>query len=119
MSQNQSSLFRKLPPWTLVTQVLSLMNLPSQFPFSFQRRDLNLNNSIEAVSLLEPYYKPCKAKQYLGYTDEARWITILRHILEIYNYEIISQETTRDKKKTIVYTIKGALNPETHVVDFN
>jgi N-acetyl-anhydromuramyl-L-alanine amidase AmpD len=101
---------------------MTLLNLPIHFPVSFQRSDINLEGSIEAASLLEPYYKPCKAKQYLEHTDEARWVTILRHSLDIYGYEILSQETTRDKKKTIIYTIslrKGATNAEIHLVEFN
>jgi hypothetical protein len=85
-----------------------MLNLSTDIPFTFQKQDIRLEKSLEIVSLLEPYYIPCKAKQYLEYTTETRWITILRHILLPHAYVLVSQETTRDKKKTIFYTIERA-----------
>jgi hypothetical protein len=99
------NLFLKIPPWDVVLQVLTLLELPTTFPIVLQRHDISLNNSDEIASLLEPYYKPCKAKQFLTYTDQRRFITILRHILQPYNICIESKETTRQKKKATIYTI--------------
>lgn len=98
-------LFREIPPWDIVKEVLRLLNLSSDIPSTFQKSDLTLDNSDSAVDLLFPYYIPCKAKQFLDYTDAVRWVTILRHILHPHGYIILSQETTRQRKKTILYTI--------------
>jgi len=102
------ALFRTIPPWTLVLQVLSMLHLSTEIPYTFQKQDIQLENSAQLVALLEPYYIPCKAKQYLEYTTNTRWVTILRHIVEPHGYILVSQETTRDKKKAIFYTIERA-----------
>ena len=104
----QHALFRKIPPWLLILRVFSLLNLPTEIPYTFQKQDIKIDNSIEIVSLLEPYYIPCKAKQFLEHTPVHRWITILRHLLTPHGYVILSQETTRDKKKVIFYSIERA-----------
>lgn len=100
------NLFREIPPWTIVEDVLSMLGLSKHPPFVFQRSELNLDMSIDAVALLEPYYIPSKATQFLSHTDEKRWITILRHVLEHHGWSVIGKETTRNKKKTIVYSVQ-------------
>jgi hypothetical protein len=103
-------LFRTQPPWTTVLEVLALLRLPREFPTTFQKHDIVLEQSAEAVAILEPYYIPCKARKFLDYTTETRWITILRHILLPHGYGIVIQETTRNKQKAIFYTIERAYN---------
>lgn len=97
---------REVPPWTTVLEILALLNLPSEIPYTFQKGDISLENKEQAADLLYPYYIPCKAKQFLDHTDEVKWITILRHILLPQGYVILRQETTRQKKKAIFYTIE-------------
>lgn len=99
------TVLRKIPPWTTVLEVLSMLNLPSEIPYTFQKTDLRLEQAADAAALLEPYYIPCKARQFLDYTDEVRWVTILRHILYPHGYVIQVKETTRNKKKAMLYTI--------------
>jgi hypothetical protein len=99
-------LFREVPPWTTVLEVLSMLNVPIEFPCTFQKTDLRQESFASCAALLEPYYLPCKARQYLDHTDEIRWVTILRHILQNHMYVITSIETTRNKKKAIFYTIE-------------
>jgi len=101
-------IFRKPPPYTTVLEVLTLLNVGTEFPCTFVKSDLRSENFIACSGLLEPYYLPCKAKLYLEYTSEVRWITILRHILGVHGYIITSLETTRNKKKAIFYTIERA-----------
>jgi hypothetical protein len=98
-------LFREVPPLPLVWEILQLLNLSTEPPFTFTKDLLSLDRSSEAAALLEPYYLPCKAHQYLDQTDQLRWITILRHILLPNGYVVLKQETTRNKKKMILYTI--------------
>jgi hypothetical protein len=99
-------LFREIPPWTLVVEILKLLKLPTEPPFTFQRSVIDLMNSDEAVYLLEPYYVPCKAKLFLSYTDTKRWVTILKHLLIPHGWVVLTYETTRDKKKAIFYTVE-------------
>ena len=101
-------LFRKPPPWVCVLEILVLLNISNEFPTTFQKTDLRSENFIACSGLLEPYYLPCKAKLYLEYTDEVRWITILRHILDIHGFSRKILETTRTKKKAILSTIERA-----------
>jgi hypothetical protein len=105
MSKN-NTLFREIPPWDLVKSILILLNIPTEFPVTFQKKDIDLSKSLDAGYMLEPYYKACKAKRYLHDIDETRWITVLRHILQPHGWKMSYQETTRDKKKAILYTIQ-------------
>ena len=99
-------LFRQVPAWTLILEILTLLNIPIEFPCTFQKSDLRSEQFPTCASLLEPYYLPCKSKLFLDYTTETRWVTILRHILSSYGYIITTIETTRNKKKAILYTIE-------------
>ena len=66
---------------------------------------LKMEHSHYASALLQPYYKPCKAKQFLENLTSVRWITVLRHCLMVHGHSIERQETTRNYKKVILYTI--------------
>lgn len=114
-------LFRMIPPWTTVLEILSILKLSNDPPFTFQKQDISLERSIDAVVILEPFYIPCKARKFLDYTPENRWITILRHILLPHGFVIVSRETTREKKKAIFYTVERAEGPlhEPVKIDFS
>jgi hypothetical protein len=115
-----SNLFVETPPLCIVNDILTLLNLSTIFPYTFQKNMIKTDNSVDAIILLEPYYKPSKAKKYLSYTDEGRWITILKHILKPHGWIIVSKETTRDRKKVILYTIQPiTVELENISVDFN
>jgi hypothetical protein len=102
-------ILRETPPWTLVIEILGLLNLPSELPYTFQKADICMTYILEVVGLLEPYYIPSKARQFLDIiTDETRLVTILRHILLPHGYVVLMKETTRNKKKAILYTVDRA-----------
>lgn len=101
-------LFREIPPLSLVLELCQQLGLSTEFPVTFQREQLSAAEFSNAAALLEPYYIPCKAKQYLYDTDDHRWITILKHIFLPHAYVIVSYETTRNRKKTTFYTIQRA-----------
>jgi len=102
-------ILRETPPWTLVIEILGLLNLPSELPYTFQKADICMTHILEVVGLLEPYYIPSKARQFLDIiTDETRLVTILRHILLPHGYVVLMKETTRNKKKAILYTVDRA-----------
>jgi len=102
----KSTIFRCFPPWETVLQVFQILQLPTEFPTEFQRNQIQTDYSDSAVALLEPYYKPAKARQYLEYTDEKRWCTILRQLLQLYGWTLLSRETTRDRKKIVLYSVE-------------
>lgn len=101
-------LFREIPPWQTVLDIFRMLGLGTDFPTSFQRELLKSDEFSAAAALLEPYYIPCRAKQYLEYTDAARWCTILRQLLAPHNYQLSTKETTRQGKKTVLYTVERA-----------
>jgi hypothetical protein len=101
-------LFREVPPWYIVVDILKLLHIPTDFPCTFQKQDLCDEQFVACAIILDSYYLPCKAKEFLEYTTAVRWITILRHILSCYGYMITTVETTRNKKKAIFYTIERA-----------
>jgi hypothetical protein len=113
-------LFQCIPPWEVVVQTLTSLCVPTELPCTFVKGELYLDNSAEIACSLEPYYLPCKAKIFLEVTNEKRWITILRHILKPHGWELIAKETTRERKKIILYTIQRSVNTlvETISVDF-
>jgi hypothetical protein len=102
----KNTLFRCIPPWTSILEVLSMLHIPRDLPCTFQKSDIQLENSATTACLLEPYYVPCKAQLFLQHTDEKRWITILRQILDPHGWEITAKETTQNKKKVTLYTIQ-------------
>lgn len=108
--ERHKNIFRQLPPWSLVLEILDMIGLSKHLPLTFQRDDICLQHSIDAVSLLEAYYVPCKAVQFLSHTDKKRWVTILRHILDCHGWAVVGRETTRDKKKAIIYSIQRVNN---------
>ncbi len=112
-------LFRSIPPWNVVLDILSMVRIPTDFPCTFEKGCIDLENAGAAAHILEPYYLPCKVKQFLENTDERRWITIIRHILSPYGWEVVSKEITKDKKKTTLYTIQRTANEVVESIDVN
>lgn len=72
---------------------------------------------------LEPYYLPCKAKRFLyGTMDSAKLITILRHIVRVYDYDLIAQERLYKDSKQTLYQIQTRvfdLSGLSHTVEFS
>jgi hypothetical protein len=72
----------------------------------FSKEDLPLDNLDQWLPLLEPYYIPCKAARYLhGDMNQAKMITVLRHLLKAHEIEIKTQERVVHGKKITLYQI--------------
>ena len=114
-------LFREIPSWQVVLDIFKMLGLGTEFPMTFQREFLKSEEFSSAADILQPYYIPCKAKQYLEYTDAARWCTILRQLLAPHNYTLSSKETTRQGKKITFYTVERATNQiqQAVIIDFS
>lgn len=106
MAETVRGVFREIPPWPVVADILNMLKIGTTFPITFSKDMISLEYSEDIAYILSEYYIPCKAKMYLEYTDNKRWITIIRHLLSPHGWSITSHETTRDKKKTIFYTIE-------------
>lgn len=75
----------------------------------FSRNDLILHDTLKCMQTmktdLERYYLPCKAKMYLETINEKRAITILKQVLRLHGYFLISREKNINNKKIIFYQL--------------
>lgn len=117
-------LFKLLPKFTVLLDVLNCFGLESLHEKKFFSRDdlvkINSVNKIQTLKL-DKYYLPCKAKIYLYNLNEKKIITILRHFLKIFNYKLVSKEKYINKKKIIVYNIieNANINNEPIILEDN
>ena len=59
----------------------------------------------EIVEELKKYYLPCKSKLYLLSLNEKKCITILRQLLKVHNYTLMSKEKYIKGKKSLFYQV--------------
>lgn len=87
---------REIPPLELVEQVFqafSLLNLQDTNWFS--KTSLNMQDFEILLPVLEPYYIPCKAKEFLHpKLTPIRAITILRHLCKAHSIHLTAAERT-------------------------
>ena len=85
-------LFRQLPPkehLDAFVKVIGLRDLSDHTWFEKQQPPLTL---IPIYTEIEPYYYPCKAKQFLQ--DTTKYITVLRQLLHEHGYILAAEEKT-------------------------
>ena len=112
MPAKQKKLFRKEPPKELVDSILRATGLLGMIDLRWFTKDELILVDYEAwLSLLEPYYLPCKASRFLhGEFDTAKLITIFRHILRPHGYDLFVQEKLYKEHKQSLYQIQP-INP--------
>ena len=109
MTKNQ--LFRKIPPKNVVINILNVFGLKDfDDQRYFSRKDLETLKCVEAMnntmkSLLGEYYLPCKSRTYLNDLTPKNVITVLRQIVRLYDYNIISREKYIKGDKFIIYQL--------------
>jgi len=108
MVKNQ--LFRILPDIEIINSLLNAFGLTSLNDTKFfTKESLEENDTIEKINgmkdLLESYYLPCKAKNYMNNITEKRSITILRQFIKVHEYTLISKERYVNGKKMSVYRL--------------
>lgn len=111
----KSQLFRKIPTKEFVQNYLKLF-IPKGFDneyFQFTRDDITKKNVVKTMkneyfikNFIE-FYLPCKYKKYLQNVDEKKCITILRQLLKIYGYNIVSSEKYSRGNKFLIYNLKN------------
>jgi hypothetical protein len=104
----QKSIFREKPPVELVNIVLKNMGFEHGLTDtkSFTKEQIIDEKVDEWVSLLEPYYIPCKARRFLDYLTRDKLITVIRHIIRVHNFDLRTQERVLCGVKKTVYRIE-------------
>lgn len=108
--KSNNQLFKTIPPRDMVHRVLLAFGLNGfDDTRNFTRHDIIKLETIDKIYKLKPvleeYYLPCKARTYLNDINEKNIITILRQVIRIYGYSIVSREKYIKGNKYIIYQI--------------
>jgi hypothetical protein len=100
-------MFRKVPPITLLEDILRSLKVSSlEEKHWFSKDEISMDSLEEWLPILEPYYLPCKAERYInGDMTQSRIITVLRHILKAHQIPLNVQERVVNGKKATLYQI--------------
>ena len=108
----KEQLFKNIPTKEFVEDILKLF-IPNGFQdsyYQFSRKMITEKNVIEKLNLLMPqlkeYYMNCKHKKYLENLDPKKCVTILRQLLRLYEYRVISMEKYHNGQKFLLYKIE-------------
>lgn len=75
----------------------------------FCKFDLVQNKTLEKFEAikdeLRTFYLPCKAKMYLELLTEKRVITVLKQVLRLHGYFLVSKEKNHNNRKIIFYQL--------------
>ena len=114
--------FRKLPPSDLIERFLVTLGIRGiQDTTWFSKACIHLTEFEELLPEIEPYYIPCKAKEYIHIDLTAsKVITIIRHLLTSQGSKLESQEKTTNGVKVMWYRISyGKKLTGDAVIEFN
>jgi hypothetical protein len=100
-------IFREDPPLELVEEVVKAFGLTGiQDSTWFSKSHLNVQTLEGLFPELEPYYIPCKAKEFLHPPlTYARGITILKQLCKVHDIHITAAERTCAGVKGMWYQI--------------
>lgn len=112
INKMKNQLFRIIPSYEFVEIFLKLF-IPNGFDiyYQFLREDIDTKKILQKINItffknnLKKYYLPCKYKKYLKEINEKKLITILRQLVKIYGYNIISKEKYERGRKYLVYKL--------------
>lgn len=107
MSKNQ--LFRKLPPRDFVIKILKIYGIDGfDVLKTFTLQSIQDNNVITNLqsydSELKKYYMKCKWKYITNLTPK-KCVTLLRQLLKLYDYRVLSKEKCVKGNKFCQYSI--------------
>ena len=110
MTINQ--LFKNKPPIDLINKILNSFNIDGvDCERIFSVKTMELNNAIiksrPLLKELEEYYLPCKQKVDVYKLTNKKLITIIKQLLRIHQYMLVSIEKYSNGNKFIVYQIKS------------
>ena len=108
-----NQIFREIVPKELILLLLSKLNIDSfedNKQISYKLIDDNIDDIKIILGEIKDYYLPCKSKIYFSEIDinSKKIITIIRHLLKLYDYTLYSKEkySKEDKNKYIEFTIR-------------
>jgi hypothetical protein len=88
-------IFRETPPIDLVERFLSAYSIRGLTDTTWFSKVSNLSKIDDLLPELEPYYMPCKAKDYINTPlTQDKGITILRQLLTAHSIQLIAREKT-------------------------
>jgi hypothetical protein len=108
-----NQLFNKTVPEEVALKVLQCFGL-SGFDDRrmFSKYDIENCDTVARMSAmmheLSQYYMPCKARTYLTNPNSKKCVTILKQIIRLYGFTLMSRERNVHGKKVIFYQIMGA-----------
>lgn len=102
-------LFREKPPLELVDRCLQTFGISGLGDATwFSKQQIQLEQLAEILPELEPYYLPCKAEEFLHPPlTPTRAVTVLRHLLRVYNAQLKSVEKARGGSKILWYQVNA------------
>ena len=115
------NIFRTPPPKELVEASLKTMHLTGLTDSTwFSKSCINLQALEDILPELEPYYLPCKAKEYLhNPLTPARGLLIIRQLLDTQQIAVTKKERSCINVKEVWYQIqKGSVVDEQILVEF-
>ena len=108
-----NQIFREIVPKELILLLLSKINITSfddNKNISYKLIEDNIYDIQSIMLEIKEYYLPCKSKIYFSDIDinSKKIITIIRHLLKLYDYTLYSKEkySKENKKKYIEFTIR-------------
>ena len=109
-SKIKNQLFRFTPPREVLMKLLGIFGLSGlDDSRNFTKQDMEKLNTLEEMyklkTILEEYYLPCKARTYLNGITYKNIITILRQVIRLYGYSVISREKYIKGDKFIIYQL--------------
>jgi hypothetical protein len=107
-------LFRVSIPREFVTRLLGCFACTADDPvgFTFTKMDLHARGTCEKMSQLaeqmREIYLPCKYKIYFENLNACKAITVLRQILRVFEYRLVSTQKYLRRRKISVYRIAAS-----------
>ena len=108
-----NQIFRDMVPKELILLLLSKLNIDSfedNKQISYKLIDDNIDEVKIILEDIKEYYLPCKSKIYFYdlNNNSKKIITIIRHLLKLYDYKLESKEkySKEDKLKYIEFSIR-------------
>lgn len=119
--EKKEQLFKKVPSKEFVESILKLF-IPNGFEdiyYQFSRKMIIEKGVVEKLEemrdLLKEYYMNCKHKLYLEGINPKKAVTILRQMLRLYQYRVVSMEKYYNGKKYLLYKVeKIEIEKENH-----
>ena len=108
MTINQ--LFKSKPTLDFILKILNIVGIKSlENNITFRKHELK-DEVIEEINTIKveflEYYIPCKYNNYFNNLDKKKLITILRQMLRVYNFKLVSKDTHFKGEKITTYIIK-------------